>query len=671
MEIKQIPLSLVHPSPMNPRKTFEEEALQELADNIEKQGLLQPITVRPISGGNRFEVVDGNADFQPIYEIVCGERRYRAMSKLFDKWNSLDVTDNDGEPVNHFSTITAIVREMTDEEAFDAMITENLQRKDVDPIEEAFAFGKLLETGKSAEEIALRFGKSIRFVQDRVKLNNLIPELMVAVRDGKCPIVAAMIISKLDEDGQRLYHSQYANNYQGLTKATAESFVHNMFMTLDKSLWYQSDDQADEDFEGGCNRKCAECPLNTANHGCLFYEMKSENSGKCTNRAKFHSKTIAFILKEIDRLGDTLVKKGEPLEYGKAVVSVTTDPYEGEESKALKTQVIEALKERNLEIVDLKVFSHKCFYDMDDERTLKILQNKEGYRVFSLFNYTTPTFKEECWYLNKGQAGSAGNAGLPIEVGKLLEKYKNERNTLQASITCECVKALSAAHRDKGTSPEPLTDIEKKLLMLFIIKSNYKLRRQLGVDQVGPREADYKTVEEHPNLDLYLRSWLQNSLHVGDNSLMHQAEPLLDEIGALWFPEEFQKAKDKANSKFEKFTAKTTETLAKLGYGLDGKPLIIKNDVAVTDILKQKKEMKKKHPDAILLFREGDYYNIYEEDAVKAAPILELTLTVTKIGNKQVDTCGFVHSAIDKYLPKLVRAGKRVAICEQLQDPKK
>ena len=161
MEIRKIPLSLVSPSPMNPRKTFDEDELQELADNIEKQGLLQPITVRPIADKKQFAVVDGNADFHPEYEIICGERRFRAFSKLWEKWNKKDVIDADGEPVNHFSEISAIVREMNDEEAFDAMITENLQRKDVDPIEEAFAFGQLIQKGKTAEEVAVRFGKSI------------------------------------------------------------------------------------------------------------------------------------------------------------------------------------------------------------------------------------------------------------------------------------------------------------------------------------------------------------------------------------------------------------------------------------------------------------------------------------------------------------------------------
>lgn len=77
---------------------------------------------------------------------------------------------------------------MTDDEAFDAMITENLQRKDVDPIEEAFAFSQLIEKGRTLEDIALRFGKSTRFVFDRVKLNGLIPELKARVRDGEIPI---------------------------------------------------------------------------------------------------------------------------------------------------------------------------------------------------------------------------------------------------------------------------------------------------------------------------------------------------------------------------------------------------------------------------------------------------------------------------------------------------
>lgn len=272
MEIRQIPISLVMPSPMNPRKTFNEDELQELADNIEKQGLLQPITVRPVK-----HPCNEYGDRPDKYEIVCGERRYRAFSKLSEKWSEMDRVAPKGETYNRFSEISAIVREMNDDEAFDAMITENLQRKDVDPIEEAFAFGQLIQKGKTAEEIAVRFGKSIRFVQDRVKLNNLIPELMLAIKDDKMSIAAAMIIAKLDEEHQRRYYSSYSNNSSGFSRQTAESFTKSLFMSIDGAPWYQTDNQEDEDYAGGCGVACAECQFNTANHGCLFWEMKAKH----------------------------------------------------------------------------------------------------------------------------------------------------------------------------------------------------------------------------------------------------------------------------------------------------------------------------------------------------------------------------------------------------------
>ena len=90
-----------------------------------------------------------------------------------------------------------------------------------------------------------------------------------------------------------------------------------------------------------------------------------------------------------------------------------------------------------------------------------------------------------------------------------------------------------------------------------------------------------------------------------------------------------------------------------------------------TPLMQQYQEMKKKHPDAILLFRVGDFYEIFGKDAVKASEILGITLTRRANGrDKYIELAGFPHHALDNYLPKLVRAGHRVAICEQLEDPK-
>ena len=95
------------------------------------------------------------------------------------------------------------------------------------------------------------------------------------------------------------------------------------------------------------------------------------------------------------------------------------------------------------------------------------------------------------------------------------------------------------------------------------------------------------------------------------------------------------------------------------------------NDVVLTPMMKQFFELKAKHPDAIMLFRCGDFYETYSEDAVVASEILGITLTKRANGQgKSVEMAGFPHHALDTYLPKLIRAGKRVAICDQLENPK-
>ena len=96
-----------------------------------------------------------------------------------------------------------------------------------------------------------------------------------------------------------------------------------------------------------------------------------------------------------------------------------------------------------------------------------------------------------------------------------------------------------------------------------------------------------------------------------------------------------------------------------------------KSSLTNTPLMQQYQEMKKKHPDAVLLFRVGDFYEIFGKDAVTASEILGITLTRRQTGvDSRIELAGFPHHTLDTYLPKLVRAGKRVAICEQLEDPK-
>ena len=119
------------------------------------------------------------------------------------------------------------------------------------------------------------------------------------------------------------------------------------------------------------------------------------------------------------------------------------------------------------------------------------------------------------------------------------------------------------------------------------------------------------------------------------------------------------------SARFVIFVGLNLETLKK-----ERKKTVAK-DVVMTPMMKQYFELKEKHPDAVMLFRCGDFYETYSEDAITAANILGITLTKRANGQaKHVEMAGFPFHALDTYLPKLIRAGKRVAICDQLEDPK-
>ena len=140
--ITLVALANIQPSSFNPRKHFDEANLYELAESIKQQGVLQPITVRPIAETDR-------------YEIVFGERRYRASVMV------------------EMEDIPAIVSELTDEAAEEMAITENLQRKDVTPIEEANAYQKLIENGRhTVQTLAVLFGKNENYIRTRLKFPN-------------------------------------------------------------------------------------------------------------------------------------------------------------------------------------------------------------------------------------------------------------------------------------------------------------------------------------------------------------------------------------------------------------------------------------------------------------------------------------------------------------------
>ena len=90
-----------------------------------------------------------------------------------------------------------------------------------------------------------------------------------------------------------------------------------------------------------------------------------------------------------------------------------------------------------------------------------------------------------------------------------------------------------------------------------------------------------------------------------------------------------------------------------------------------TPLMKQYNSIKSKHPDALLLFRVGDFYETFGKDAITASNVLGITLTARNNGSSKIELAGFPHHSIGTYLPKLVKAGHRVAVCDQLEQPTK
>lgn len=364
MEIQNIPLRLIAPSPRNPRKSFDDDALRELADNIKQQGLLQPITIRPIDWDDVFDEETGTIVSTPMYEIVCGERRFRAYNLIAD-----DMDDS----------IPAIVRNLNDDEAFDAMITENLQRKDVDPIEEAIAFRELVKAGQDCKSIALRFGKSERYVQDRMKLAALTDKAVAAIREERITLAGALMLAKLNEGQQDEIVKKLPET--GLTTAAMKTTIQRMMRELDTAPF-----DTEREYEG-FSSTCAKCLCNTSNHGCLFYEMKSDKA-YCTNRECFEKKIIAYASSFIEQHKRNVAKANEDLTGGKAVIVMDTNAAD-EDVKNIKTGIYNEAKTSGFKVCKPygEELAGRAYYSLDDERIKDGVEKKEIVLGWTLDGY--------------------------------------------------------------------------------------------------------------------------------------------------------------------------------------------------------------------------------------------------------------------------------------------
>ena len=163
-----LPLREIEPDKDQPRKDFDEQALSELADSIARHGLLQPIAVRAAAGG--------------AYKIIAGERRWRAAR------------------LAGLSEVPVVIKDVTDAEAMELALIENLQREDLDPVEEAMGYRQLMDRCElTQEQAAQKLGKSRSAVANSLRLLNLPDDVLAFLKEGKLSTGHAKVLLGLPD----------------------------------------------------------------------------------------------------------------------------------------------------------------------------------------------------------------------------------------------------------------------------------------------------------------------------------------------------------------------------------------------------------------------------------------------------------------------------------------
>ena len=208
--VKPIPLVQISPNPDQPRKTFNETELNDLAESIKEKGVLVPIILRSVQ----------NKPY--LYEIVAGERRYRAAQRA------------------GLSEIPALVKTMSDQNAMEIALIENVQRENLNPIEEAEGFKNLMEKCQySLEDVSKLIGKSASYIRNLMRINALPESVKDLIKEGKISASHARTIA-VSEKPEQLAHDIINNNLsvaetQKQVKSTARAKTSRNFVknTLD------------------------------------------------------------------------------------------------------------------------------------------------------------------------------------------------------------------------------------------------------------------------------------------------------------------------------------------------------------------------------------------------------------------------------------------------------
>lgn len=267
-----IALSQIISDPNQPRKFFDMEELKGLSQSIVQHGVIQPITVRPIPGG--------------LFMVVCGDRRFRA---------SLIAQ----EAGNNITEIPAMIRELTDAEALEIQLTENLQRHNPHPIEDAHSFKIMLANNYSIEDIALKVCKSEKFVAMRLMLNDLSPAFQEVFFAGKMSLGQAVMLCKVAAEAQdAIFADEVPDNWKedaDFMLDDVEHLVKRESKNLDSAPFKTEDPDLYKEMGA-----CGGCKFNSANNLVLFTDANT--SRICGNAVCYNIKCSRSYKQSIEQV---------------------------------------------------------------------------------------------------------------------------------------------------------------------------------------------------------------------------------------------------------------------------------------------------------------------------------------------------------------------------------
>lgn len=390
--IVSVALADIQPSNYNPRKNFDEKSLAELADSIRQQGVLQAIGVRPIAE-NRFE-------------IVFGERRYRASQ------------------IAGLEEIPAVILDISDETAEEMAVTENLQRKDVTPIEEANAYQKLIESGRhDVQSLAVQFGKNESYIRTRLKFVSLIAEIARLLEQDELTISVATEICRYGEDIQHDIYEKHLkegvlyNSWRGMKASEVAKNIERSYTTDLKRYFFDK-------------TVCLSCPHNT-NNMMLFCEEGS--CGNCANRKCLEEMNASY-----------LAEKAVQLMEQRPFALLCRDFY------GCNEKVVEQLVASGFEVEKLSV--RPADYPEEPEAPdMEDYENNEEYaEAYKEYEKELSEYKEECEDVNR--RSEAGEITLYVTIG---------HNDISLCYV-ENAEVQAVAGEAKDTVVSPIEKLEKQ-----------------------------------------------------------------------------------------------------------------------------------------------------------------------------------------------------------------